>query len=201
MVNVCIDLETSHLDPVVGKILQMTMMAYDEDFKIYSKIDTYIRPYDNHFDLIKRAIEEPEDSLGKDLRSIKKAMSVNNISVETLEKAPSPMEARNMFLTWWSEELKQQEIYPLGQNFDKFDWQFLMTFLGRDKIGKYFTHHSRDCSKLLIGMMDAGYFPDLKSVSLKKACDYFDIDYIPHDSYGDVYATIRLWQTLINKLN
>ena len=103
-------------------------------------------------------------------------------------------------MTWWTDELRQEEIYPLGQNYDRFDLRFLELFFGKKKMPLYFTHHSRDCSKLLIGMKDAGYFPDLQSVSLTKACNYFDIDYIPHDSYGDVYATIRLWDKLISIL-
>lgn len=201
MINVCIDLETTHLRPTLGVIIQMTMVAYDKDFKTISQFDTYIQPYPSHFDLVKKVVSEEDTRvLSEDKLVLRKAMEINCVPIVRLEKAETAMEVRNNFITWWENDLGSEKIFPLGQNFDRFDWRFLERFFGEDHISRYFHYKSRQTDHLLQGMLDAGRFPDLEKTSLVKACQYFDIDHMSHDSFGDVHATIQLWKRLVSEI-
>lgn len=200
MVNVAIDLETSHLKCSSGVILQMTFAAFDEDYKVISKFDTFIKPYPDHFDLIKKVINSEYDTLSDDDKIMWTAMDINQIKIETLDKYDTTMETRNNFITWWQNELGSEKIFPLGQNFDRFDWRFLENFFGGSNISKYFHYKSRQTDTLLQALKDAEYLKDLESTSLVCACEYFGIHHDAHDSFGDVHATIQLYKKLISFL-
>jgi DNA polymerase III epsilon subunit-like protein len=186
MINAGCDLETTGLTPGISKIIQMTWVVYDKDYKTTNEFSTLIQPYDSDLKLIEEAINtgNPEGPL----KEIKAAMHVNQIKVEDLKKAPTTMEVRNDFLKWWEDILDREKIYPLGHNFDAFDRQFLKIFFGIKQLNQILHYKSRNTDQVVRFLKDTGYFPSLENTKLVTCCDYFDLPHKAHDSYGDVYA-------------
>lgn len=186
---VCIDVETNHLLPSEGVILQITAAHIDmETGKNISRFNTYIQPYD---------MEPTERGVAgvKGYEGFTKAMGVNKIKLSTLEKAPSPISVIAMFHDWFHASFSDKVI-PLGQNY-AFDKSFLRLFFGEESYSKYFSHHYLDTAIIAQHLRLAGHLPMLESLGLGKMCDYFNINHKAHDSTGDVYATIEIYKRLL----
>ena len=104
------------------------------------------------------------------------------------------MEVKNSILTWLSED-SDTKYMPLGHNYG-FDKEFLKIFFG-DYYDKVFHYKNRDTHALAIALMDSGLV-EQGSTSLSHLCDKFDILHKPHDAFGDTWATLQLYKTMIN---
>ncbi len=181
MIHACIDLETTGLNSNIHEICSITV-AVVEDFKADNK-----RTFTSLIQPVRWASISDE------------AMKVNGITLEELRRAPTRMQVLSNLNSWWDGVLQAEVMIPQGFNYNGFDKTFLVAFLGKDRYDNMFHYQSRDVSKELFGLVDAGLFEDRKGEKLTDWCHYFNIDHLAHNSLGDVIATIELREK-VNKI-
>lgn len=176
MYGVAVDTETTGLEAGVHEIVSICLIIHDENFNEVSRFTSTIRPM--HPILI-------EDD----------ALQVNGFTRKEVKDFPTPMEVKNNLLEWFEPFRGDKGLIPLGHNFS-FDKGFLQIFFG-DFYNDLFYYKFRDTFCVAQALKDAGLI-DPPSLSLVKLTEHFGIPHIEHDAFSDTWATLKLYQKLIN---
>lgn len=177
-----IDTETTGLVAGRNEIIQLAVIIVDEEtMNFKDKFVTLIKPMH-------------ESNISQE------ALKVNRITMEDLDKAPTPLQVRNAFYQWHDEMYDGEKITPLGHNFN-FDERFLKHFFGDEMYNERFGYHTEDTLNSAKFLRRAGKIPKGISLSLSSLCDYYNIPIKAHDALGDVFATLHLYKKLLEVIN
>lgn len=180
LVGVSLDVETTGLDALNNEIVQIGAVAFDKHFEPISQFNTYVKPM--------RPNEMNEVS-----------MEINQISLKTLMKAPSPMEVKSSFIDWFENSFYNSQIFPMGYNYG-LDKEFLQMFFGFNIYKELFFYKQRDTFILAQGLIDKGLLV-LKNrsdaPSLVYLAKHFNLVHDAHDALSDAFVTLNLYKRLL----
>lgn len=171
---ICIDIETTDIDPDKGSIIQISALKLNNnfDFDEHDIFDEYVKPLDNH-------------------RS-KEAMNVNNITENILNEAYT----LNEILTMFEEYCSNIKILASWGNY--FDIPFLRKQYEKLNRKWPFSHRSYDLKTIALWEM-AKKDKILKYGGLKEMLDISGIEFkgVQHNSLDDIKNSIYLIKNLI----
>jgi DNA polymerase III epsilon subunit-like protein len=187
-----VDVETTGLDPYYHEIVQLTIIVLDSNFNPMKEIipfDIYMRP---------NFIE----------RIDKSAMEVNGISLKDLINIGIDSESAKDLLNDWFYKLpldmssiNHKRLRPIGHNY-KFDYSFLVSWLGSQNYDMLFHYHHRDTMSIVEFINDMyamkGENVPFSKRSLTDVCRVLDVKRErAHNSLDDCYATAECYRKLV----
>lgn len=178
--KICLDLETTGLNPTKHDVIQIALVAFDDDFKIVDRFVSDVTTY-------KPANIDPV------------ALKINQFTLERIKKAPPPMVVKNELHKWWVERQDSIKMEIHGWNV-VFDMLFLYKFLTYDLISLMFEYHYIDVYALTRYFIKKGYIKMDGSTSLVNVCSHLEIPHKAHDGFGDCYGTIKVLKHLQENL-
>lgn len=166
---VCIDLETTDLNPEIGSIIQIGSIIIDENFEIdsrYGQFNEYIKPLDDHRN--------------------KKAMEVNQISEEILNDAMSLNEVLELFENFVGENI----ILAAWGTY--FDIPFLRAQYNKINRKWPFNHKWFDLKTIGIWEMSKKDTPMSESLSKFLEVNNLEFEGNTHDALNDIKSAVKL---------
>lgn len=177
MIKCIIDVETNNLSWEIGKIIELSCITFDNQFKILNKFSSMINQYDYS---------------GDDYKSYQ----INGIKDEDLKHAPLAPEVRTSFIDFLN--LESDKYYVFGWNYKVFDLRFLELFLGIDTYKDFFYYKAYDVDQLALDMISVGKIDlSLEDLTLTNVARVLDIPHHVHNAYGDCLATLRVYEKLL----
>ncbi len=181
---IVVDLETTGLTAGVHEIVEIAclMVSIKRDckgmlFDIIDEYHTLVKPFRPEL------VEE-------------EAFELNNLSLEKLEKAPTPMEVRLDFDAWL--ELHDFPFFEvIGHNYGGFDKEFFKLFLGNDYKGT-FDYHAHDTWAIARAYQLIGWLPQDLKISLEGLSENLGLSSFAHTARSDVLDIIKVYQWLLN---
>jgi DNA polymerase III epsilon subunit-like protein len=180
-----IDLETTGVKPGYSEIIQIAIVPLDNNFKpVGDHFYTNIRP------------DHPE-------RAEIQALTINGLSLEELESAPSKERVADSLAEWFESLhlLNGGRLIPIAHNWS-FENSFLKAWLGTDELDRIFHYLPRDAMIHALALNDAaalrGEEIPFKSVGLKELCKQFGIiNTRPHDALADSIAEANVYKVIL----
>ena len=173
---VAIDLETTDLDPEIGSIIQIGAIYVDKSLNIIKKFNKFVLPLDSY--------RHP------------KAMAVNKISEETLQKEGIIIHKTLGLFEFFC--CDAQQLAAWGSNFD-------IPFLKKqyEKIGrKYpFSYRYFDLKSIAIWEMARRGKPMVSGIEKFLKANNLKFNGVAHDALADIENTILLLKSFIKKEN
>lgn len=169
---VCIDIETTDSDNILGSVIQISAVLVNKEFKILDSFNVFVKPLTSH--------RNP------------KAMAINKISEDTLETAYTLENALSLFENFC------KDTKMLGAWGSYFDVAFLKEQYNKIHRDWPFGYRSIDLKSIAIWEFAKMNAP--LSGGVFKACERLAIPFegTAHDGLDDIKNTVKILQKLLS---
>lgn len=185
-----VDVETTGLRPRFHDIIQIAVIP----------LTTSLEPSPHHIPFICEMKPRRPENIDQE------AMNINRMRMcDIMVKGLDPYKAADLFVEWF-ENLKlsfRKRIIPLGCNYDKFDYNFIVDWLGPETYDMCFHYHTRDIQRTALYLNDrAGWhnepFPFHK-LGLAYLCSRLKVEYPrQHDAVEDARVTAEIYKRMMS---
>jgi len=181
-----IDGETTGLDSLQNDLLTFSVII-EIDGQIKDKLNLEMQPFNY------QSITD-------------EALKINGMTVEQIKKFPKPHEAHKKIETLFQKYVdrfdKNDKLIPAGYNVG-FDVDFLFKLFqkcGDPYCGSYIDYHKLDVASLVLFFKIRGFFPNLEGYKLVDVCKALDIELDAHKAEDDIFATRKIFNILMDKI-